>query len=78
MKTIDYYDLRIESIQCGRCFKNTKKGICISTLDGQGQESGYVQYCLECVSPTAREAWEAAEQRIHSLELPLGTASVIE
>lgn len=78
MKTIDYYDLRIESILCARCFKDAKKGICISMLDGQGQESGYEQYCLKCASPTARGAWEAAEQRIHSLELPLGTASVIE
>lgn len=78
MQAIDYYDLRIESIQCGSCFKDAKKGVCVTTLDGQGQESGYQQYCLECASPTAREAWEVAEQRIHSLELPSGTASVIE
>lgn len=78
MKAIDYYDLRIESIQCRSCLKDAKQGLCISTLDNQGQESGYEQYCLECASPTAREAWEAAEQRIHRLELPLGTASVIE
>lgn len=77
MKAVDYYDLRIESIQCCSCSKHVQKGVVISTTDG-GKEIGYQQYCLECALPADREAWEVTGQKISSLDLPLGTASVID